>query len=137
MKYYIDACIWRDYFENRSDKYRPLGDWALTLIKKIIDNENDFVIYSDLIEDELLDFFTEKQVFDILSIVPAEIMIKVKVSMEQFKRAKSISRKLKIPLQDTVHAIVAAKNNSILVTRDKHFYEMQNIVVIRKQEDLI
>ena len=35
-KYYLDTCIWRDYFENRSDKFRPLGDWAFSLIKLII-----------------------------------------------------------------------------------------------------
>ena len=39
-KYYIDSNIWRDYFENRSDRFRPLGDWALMFFKEIIINES-------------------------------------------------------------------------------------------------
>ena len=137
MKYYIDACIWRDYFENRSDKFRPLGDWALALIKKIIKDEDGYILYSDLIEDELLDYLTEKQVNEIFSVVPKGILIKVKVSLEQFRKAKYIPKKSKIPLKDAIHAILAASNNAILVTRDKHFYELQDFVIIRKPEDLI
>jgi hypothetical protein len=35
-KCYIDAAIWRGLHENRSDRFRPLGDWAFELVKKII-----------------------------------------------------------------------------------------------------
>ena len=48
MKYYLDTCIWRDYFENREDKYRPLGEWEFRLIKKIIAEELE-ILFSDLI----------------------------------------------------------------------------------------
>jgi hypothetical protein len=51
MKYYIDTCIWRDYFENRNDKYRPLGEWAFRFIKKII-NEDSLILFSDLVLEE-------------------------------------------------------------------------------------
>ena len=32
-RYYFDTCIWRDYFEDRKDKFRALGDLAFYLIK--------------------------------------------------------------------------------------------------------
>ena len=40
MKYYLDTSIWRDYYENRSDKFRPWGEWALILINKILETYN-------------------------------------------------------------------------------------------------
>ena len=60
-KYYLDACIWRDYFENRSDNFRPLGEWAFRLIKKIIDEGGLFVISDHLINElERYDFSKDK-----------------------------------------------------------------------------
>ena len=73
-RYYLDSCIWRDYFENRSDRFRPLGDWALALIKKII-AEGDFIVYSDVVEDELRQCMSEEQLAERLSIIPPELLI--------------------------------------------------------------
>jgi len=57
-KYYIDACIWRDYFENRSDRFRPLGDWAFAAIQQMITN-GEPILYSDLVEEELSAAYSE------------------------------------------------------------------------------
>lgn len=135
-KYYLDTCIWRDYFENRSDKFRPLGDWALELIKKII-NEDDLIVYSDLIEEELLVELTKENVECIKSIIPNKILIECNTTLEQLKEAKKIGMNLKIPIKDALHAIIARDNNAIVVTRDKHFLDLQNIVKIKKPEELI
>jgi predicted nucleic acid-binding protein len=135
-RYYLDACIWRDYFENRSDKFRPLGEWALALIKKII-HEEGIILYSDLIEDELKVTYSETEIKSLLSIVPKEILIKIISSPKQLKEAVLYSKKFNIPKKDALHAILASENNAILVTRDKHFYEIWKELVIKKPEDLI
>lgn len=134
--YYIDSCIWRDYFENRSDKFRPLGDWAFSLIKLII-QENNLIIYSDLVEEELHEGFSEEDIKKIISIVPKENLVKIESSSEQLKEAIQIAKKLRIPVKDTLHAILARDNDAIMVTRDKHFYELSGKVTIKKPEDLI
>ena len=36
--YYVDSAIWRDLHENRTDKFRPLGEWAFELFRKILFN---------------------------------------------------------------------------------------------------
>jgi predicted nucleic acid-binding protein len=136
MKYYLDTCIWRDYFENRSDNFRPLGEWAFKLIKQII-NKNDFILYSELIEEELLETYSEEDIKKILSIVPLNNMINVEISSKQTKESIKISKKLNIPRKDVLHSILARDNGAILITRDKHFYELPNQVEIRKPEDLI
>ena len=53
------------------------------------------------------------------------------------REAKVRSRFLGIPFADALHAILARDNSAILVTRDKHLIEMQEIVIIRAPEDLL
>ena len=60
MKYYLDTCIWRDLHENRVDRFRPLGEWALRLINNIIENK-DKVLYSELTVIELKIKFNENK----------------------------------------------------------------------------
>lgn len=135
-KYYLDTCIWRDYFENRSDNLRPLGEWAFKLIKKII-FEEDIILYSGLVEEELGKDYSNEFIKEIFSIVPKQLLLKVNISDEQFIESIKISRKLKIPKKDALHAILAKDNKSILVTRDKHFYELKDEIEILKPEELI
>ena len=64
-RFYLDTCIWRDYYENRSDNFRPLGEWALFLINKI----NQAKIYSPngnsiLINFKKPDFVVDRKNFD-------------------------------------------------------------------------
>lgn len=77
-KYYFDTCIWRDYFENRSDRFRPLGDWALDLINQVIQNDG-FILYSDFIILEMQNKYHKKQIIEILKIVPKNNLIEVNV----------------------------------------------------------
>ncbi|MBR9690069.1 type II toxin-antitoxin system VapC family toxin [Candidatus Woesearchaeota archaeon] len=137
MKYYLDTAIWRDYYENRSDKYRPLGDWALELIKNMID-DGDFVLYSEFVLKELKIKYTKKEIEDILNIVnEKDLLIKVDVSETQIKEAVTLSKQRKIAFGDALHAILARDNNAILISRDKHYLELLDIVDCRKPEDLI
>jgi predicted nucleic acid-binding protein len=136
QKYYLDACIWIDYFENRKDRFRPLGEWALDLIKKIIE-ENALILYSELVEEELSIKYSPRDIKAILNITPFENRIKVKISDFQIKESIHTSKQLNIPRKDALHAIIARDNNAILVTRDKHFQELQEKITIRKPEELI
>ena len=134
QKYYLDACIWFDYFENRKDRFRPLGEWALDLIKKIIE-ENALILYSDLVEAELKRRYLN--MFDMLRVVPNRLLIKVIASDAQIKEATLISKKTNIPKPDALHAVIARDNNAILITRDAHFLELQEDIIIKKPEELI
>ena len=132
-KYYLDSCIWRDYFENRSDKFRPLGDWAFRLIRKIIE-ENNLFIFSDHLISELEKQYSSEKLNKFFEIIPEQLIIKIKTTEKQAKEAFILKSKLNIPFGDTLHAILARDNEAILVSRDKHFYELGNI---KKPEDLI
>ncbi len=135
-KYYLDACIWRDYFENRSDRFRPLGEWALMFINRMVSEENIFII-SDHLINELMTNYTYDRLTNLLKIIPEPLKKKIKTSNNQTKEAFIIMNKFKIPFGDALHAIIARDNNAILITRDKHLFELTMIVSVAKPEDLL
>lgn len=134
-KYYIDSCIWRDYLEEREDKFRPLGEWAFRIIQKIIKDE-DVIVISDAIFEELRGFNPNIDI-KITELVPELCLSYMESSKKQFIEAKNIAKTLKIPINDALHAILARDNQAILITRDKHFLDLLNIVDVKKPEDLI
>ena len=137
QKYYIDACIWRDFHENREDKFRPLGEWAFEMFRKIKANKS-IVLYSDLTVDELSKDFNPEQIKDIFKIVhEANLLEKVNLKKEQFQEAAKLNRERNLPFGDCLHALIARDNQAIMVTRDKHFEELQDVVQSYKPEDLI
>lgn len=136
-KYYIDTSIWRDYYENRNDNFRPLGEWALDFFKKAIKEESLF-LYSDIVDEELKKEYGEDKIKDILDIINRiNLLEKVKIIDEQIKEASKLSKNYNIPFGDALHAILARDNNAVMITRDLHFNELRNIVTVKKPEELI
>lgn len=133
-RYYIDTCIWRDYFEDRSDNLRPLGEWAFRLIRKAVE-EGIEVIFSDLIKEELLKEYSEEKIKDIISIVPDITWIEA--TEEHRAEGRAIAQRLGIPDFDVMHAILARDNDAILISRDKHYLELTYIVDVKKPEELL
>ena len=136
QRYYLDACIWRDYLENRSDRFRPLGDWATQLINKIL-RQKDIFVMTALLKEELLKYCKESEVKNMFEIIPIKQFLFSSINEKQTKEAISFARERMTPLKDTLHAIIARDIGAIFVTRDAHFQELQEIVEIKKPEDLI
>lgn len=135
-KYYLDACIWRDYFENRSDRFRPLGEWAFLLIKKIIREEGVFVL-SDHLISELRTHFSVNDLKNIFDMIPRKLILKIESTKKQAKDASFLRKSLKVPFDDALHAVLARDSKAIMVTRDNHFIDLSEIVAINKPEELI
>ena len=135
MKYYVDTSIWRDYYEDRKDKLKPLGEFAFEFFRKVKLNA-DKILYSDLIIEELNIAYNEKEIKEIFNIIEEENLLeKVEISKNQVKEALELKRKLQIPFGDALHAILAKDNNAILVTRDEHFLKI-DFVNVKNPEDL-
>ncbi|KHO46458.1 MAG: hypothetical protein QS98_C0003G0066 [archaeon GW2011_AR3] len=137
QKLYLDTSIWRDYYENRSDKFRPLGEWALELLNKTI-HEKGTILYSDLVVEELNIKYAQQEIDNIFSFVRMKgILVKADISREQANEAVLLCKKKKVAFGDVLHAILARDYKAIMVTRDKHFQELSNIVEIKKPEELL
>jgi predicted nucleic acid-binding protein len=134
--YYIDACIWIDYFEMRNDKFRPLGEWAFKLIKKAVEDDMKIVL-SDHLFLELRNRYSAETIRKIFEILPEQTILNITTNDRQANEAFKLKVKLNIPFGDALHAILARDNDAILVSRDKHYQELSEEVVIKKPEDLI
>lgn len=134
-KYYLDTSIWRDYFENRQDKFRPLGDWAFELLRQIKERK-DIVLYSKLVVNELSSEYSSEEINKMFDIVKKRL-VEVCITNSQRKEAGNLSRKRNLPFGDCLHAILSRDNNAISITRDKHFVELNDITESYKPEDLI
>lgn len=136
-KFYLDSAIWRDYSENRSDRFRPLGEWALKLINDALEN-GDFILYSDLVVEELEIKYSEEEINNIFEFIrKRNLLLKVDISESQAKEAAILCKQREVAFGDALHAILARDNNAIMVTRDNHFLELTDITDIKKPEDLI
>lgn len=135
--YYLDTCIWRDYYENRSDRFRPLGEWALKLLNHIIENK-DVIFYSELIINELKTRYNDKEINNIFEIIDKRgLLMRVNISSIQVKEAAKLCKERNVAFGDALNAILARDNKLILVSRDKHFLELTDVAEIKKPEDLI
>jgi len=134
-KYYLDTSIWRDLHEGREDKFRPLGEWAFELLRKIRINQEK-VLYSDLTLDELSIAYDKETITKLFQDI-AELLEKVEIKENHVNEASKLSKKHNIPFGDALHGILARDNNAIMVTRDHHFEKLIGIVSVKKPEDLI
>lgn len=135
MKYYFDTSIWFDYFENRSDKFRPLGEWAFALLAQIRERK-DVLLISDVVLQEFAVKFTELQIKDLLKPF-VSVLVEIAATDKQNIEAGIIARIRKLPRADALHAVLARDNDAILVSRDNHFGILCDIAQVRKPEDLI
>lgn len=134
-KYYVDSAIWRDLHENRRDKFRPLGEWAFELFRQIGISKGK-ILYSDLVVKESSVAYDE-EVINKLFENKAGLLEKVEIKESQVKEAAKLSKKRNIPFGDVLHGVVARDNDAIMVTRDNHFKELQDVVCVKKPEELL
>lgn len=135
-KYYIDTSIWMDLLEDRKGyNDEPLGDYALKLFA-MIKAKKQILVVSDLLIRELESNYSVEEINGM--IIPfKKIMEKVFVTQEQRDEAKMIAEEKNLPPGDVLHAIIARDNQYILVTRDKHFKELDDITKHYKPEEII
>ncbi len=134
-KYYIDSSIWVDYYEDRKDPSKDIGEFAFKLLCKLLASKSKIVVSTFLLR-ELETVYSLDKIKGITR--PFEkLMEKVDVSDNQREEAKKIAYERGIPKGDVIHAILARDNNAILVSRDKHFQLLKDICEVVKPEEII
>ncbi len=133
VKFYLDTSIWLDLYEKRGIH----GEYAFQLLQKIL-LEDHIIIVSDVIVKEFkrLDYNYD-QIEALFSSVKSDNIQRIHIVKKQLEEAKSIARKRNIPQGDALHAILARDHEAILISRDKDFQKVRDIVKIALPEDLM
>ena len=62
------------------------------------------------------------------------VLERVDVREEDFSEAKRLAGEYIIPLGDALHATIARNNDAVLVSQDKHFQRLKDLIVKRPEE---
>ena len=136
QKYYLDTSIWIDLYEDRKGYNKePLGDYAWKLLA-LIKTKKSILIITDLLIKELGMNYSVEEINGMMK--PFERIIeRIITTKEQRDEANKIAEERKLPKGDVLHAILSRDHNLVLVTRDKHFKELEDISKYYKPEDFI
>jgi predicted nucleic acid-binding protein len=134
-EYCLDTSIYIDYFEDRSDRLRPLGEWAHMLLS-LIESDGDILVISDLLREELEKRIPKERIAELFESYGTAIL-EIEFTRKQFSEALIIARERDLPFKDVLYAIMARDNNAILVARDHHFEGLLDISIPRKPEEII
>ncbi|MDD9953369.1 MAG: type II toxin-antitoxin system VapC family toxin [Candidatus Woesearchaeota archaeon] len=130
MRYYFDTCIWVDLLEERNGK----GIIVQQLITKIIE-ENGVIFYSSLTIEELGRIgYTEH---DMRRLFTKTILVFTHLKKAHFSISQKVAKKRLVPRKDVLHAYTAADAESVLVTTDRHFEKLKDIVESKTPRELI
>jgi predicted nucleic acid-binding protein len=135
QKYYLDTSIWLDLFEDKNQPGFPKGEYVNRLIYFIME-ANGKIVISNATLKEIWNYGHIYPEFKIFLRSLRKIIIFVRYSENQFRRARDISKKRQLPHFDALHAIIARDSRSIMVTRDRHFNDLKDIVVSLRPEDI-
>ena len=132
-RFYFDTSIWLDFLEKRGENSKV----AVKLIQEVIKNDC-IVLYSVMVLQELrnLDYF-ESEIEDLLSIFRSANIRIVHIDKKQLEETERISKERELPRRDVFHAILARDNEAIIITRDRHFDKLKDVVVTKLPEDII
>ena len=134
-RFYIDTNIWMDYAENRVSGLIPAGEFAFQFLRNCGEKNNPLV-YSSLVETELLCHYSKARV-DALIYTFREILEKVNYTPAQFLEAQRLARIIhESHRSDILHAILARDANCVIITRDKGFEYLREIVAVAKPEEI-
>jgi len=137
QKYYVDTNIWRDYYKDRKDSLKPLGEFAFKFFKKCKE-KNSVILYSDLTLSELNAYYPKERTKILIELVASFCkMNKVGISRKQGKEARSLALKFSVHSADILHAILARDSKAVLISRDKHFKKLKCIVELVCPEEIV
>lgn len=136
LKFYLDTSIWMDLYEDRKGfNNEPLGDYAWDLLAFIMAQGHKVVISDELIRELLLRYSLEA--INGMMKPFEKLFIKVIFTAEQAEEAEIISKERHVPKSDALHAIIARDNGFIMITRDKHFWKLDDISKHYKPEEIV
>ena len=85
QKYYLDTSVWMDYYEERRDPSKNIGEIAFKLLYKLLASKSKIVVSTFLFRELEVTYSLEKIIG--LTMPFEKLMIKVDVSDKQREEA--------------------------------------------------
>ena len=128
LKVYCDANIFIDYFDERSDKLRPLKDFAFEFFSKGWNCSFNLIV-SDWLLSELKRYLEDKQIDEVLDKFKRNNKL---IFVKEEAGYRDEARKISEHWQDSLHAILASKAQAdYLATRNiKDFSGCEELVKV-------
>ena len=123
-------------FENRNEPNFPKSDLAQELINKII-KDNNRIIISDNLYHELFTLGYSHQEIKDKFMDFRKILIFVNSTKKEIGKARDLSFKRKIPKRDALHALIARNNKAIMITFDRDFNKIKDIIISKTPREII
>ncbi|MFT4310732.1 MAG: PIN domain-containing protein [Candidatus Woesearchaeota archaeon] len=137
--YYLDTCIWRDYYENRIGyNGYTYGEYASTLLLTIIYRKGT-IILSDCVIFELKKAYCDEVIEQMFTLLHRLcILKKVLCTKKDWLEAFELSQQKEVGTSDTLHAILARNNKALLVTQNiKDFKHFSDMIMVKRPQDII
>lgn len=135
LGFYPDTNIWRDYFEDRKDNMKPLGEFAFRFLQECLERKIPLLV-STLVVSELRHYYSAPRIEQVFEPYAA-IIVKVEITREEHESAKKLSHVVRgSHYADILHAIIARNHSAILVTRDKGFIHLADLVEVVNPEEI-
>ncbi|MCX6804290.1 MAG: PIN domain-containing protein [Candidatus Diapherotrites archaeon] len=135
-RFYVDTCIWRDLLEERTSGFSPLGEYTFQFLKNCRKYSYKIVV-SNWVIDELSSDFSFEKINELLDSF-SDLIQFVSVSRKQMQDVLFLVNKFKyIHKADLLHYVISKDNKCVLVTRDKHFEEVADFIVVQKPEEVV
>jgi len=135
---YIDTNVWIDFWEDRRDNIRPLGEFAFQLLKRVYECKFRVVLSSAVLKEIYLNY--PKDIADSIfkDLRACGKYIEVSYDMQDSSKAELLSEKYSLPYNDCLHAVLANKAGAkYIVTRNiKHFENLAGLAEPKLPEEL-
>lgn len=93
------------------------------------------IVAPELLFRELIGAYGAQEIREMFAPLEALSMLE-KAPMPDITKAKEICAEKNIPLSDTIHAIIAHNADATLITQDKHFRKLKDVVSIKRPGDI-
>jgi predicted nucleic acid-binding protein len=138
-KYYLDTCIWRDFYEDRFSKTgRAMGRESAKLFVKLI-KKRAIIFYNDSLIWKLRNDYDDDLINDMLNFLfLINILKKIETIKEDYLQAKKLVQERNIPFVDCLNAVQVRRLKAILVSQDKHLLnDLSDITKAKRPLEII
>ena len=132
----LDTSIWLDWFEDRNEPHFPKSDMAHRLLSEVV-IADDQIVVSDVVIFELSNVGYSLQEVDRLLRPLKSIIVFVEATEKEVRKSKDLSRKRLVPQGDALHALIARNHKAVIVTFDRDFQKLVDIVKSKTPRELV